>query len=268
MRYLFRPPAAEAAGLLTLPWDQPLEEWDPDLLLEVPQRGISRHVVRFVADERPGLRAQGDRTSGWPATSTRCSASSRSEGCRRSSVLGICVDRPGRPGRDPGDPLPRVLDVLPVRCSPARAARTRPTGCSTRWWSCWSGCTWPASSGATARCPTRCSGSTPARWPPTWSTPRRPSGTRRCRAGQRAYDVDLARERVGARAVRPAGRRAAARRTSTRSRSPTSLRRALRGAVGRADPRGGVRAERAALPDGRAARSGSTTSASTSARWS
>src|SRR3954465_7324874 len=49
MRFLFRPPASDATGLLALPWHQPLEEWDPDLLLEVPQRGISRHVVRFVA---------------------------------------------------------------------------------------------------------------------------------------------------------------------------------------------------------------------------
>ena len=49
MRFLFRPPAAEATGLLRLPWDRPLAEWEPELLLEVPQRGISRHVVRFVA---------------------------------------------------------------------------------------------------------------------------------------------------------------------------------------------------------------------------
>ena len=49
MRFLFRPPADEAAGLLVLPWETPLEEWPEDVLLEVPQRGISRHVVRFVA---------------------------------------------------------------------------------------------------------------------------------------------------------------------------------------------------------------------------
>ena len=51
MRYLFRPPATDAAGLLAMPWHQPLAEWDPALLLDVPQRGISRHVVRFVAVE-------------------------------------------------------------------------------------------------------------------------------------------------------------------------------------------------------------------------
>ena len=49
MRHLFRPPAD--AGLLALPWDQPLEEWDEELLLHVPQRGISRHPVRFVASD-------------------------------------------------------------------------------------------------------------------------------------------------------------------------------------------------------------------------
>ena len=34
-------------GLLTLPWDLPLEEWDGDIIAGLP-RGISRHVVRFV----------------------------------------------------------------------------------------------------------------------------------------------------------------------------------------------------------------------------
>ncbi|HEY3003667.1 MAG TPA: DUF4032 domain-containing protein [Kribbellaceae bacterium] len=34
-------------GLLSLPWDVPLEEWPDDRLVVLP-RGISRHVVRFV----------------------------------------------------------------------------------------------------------------------------------------------------------------------------------------------------------------------------
>jgi hypothetical protein len=50
VRFVFSPPADEAAGLLTLPFDQPLEEWRDPRLVEVRQRGISRHVVRFVAD--------------------------------------------------------------------------------------------------------------------------------------------------------------------------------------------------------------------------
>jgi hypothetical protein len=51
VRFVFSPPAGTAAGLLTLPWHRPLEEWADDRLQEIPQRGLSRHVVRFVADE-------------------------------------------------------------------------------------------------------------------------------------------------------------------------------------------------------------------------
>ncbi|MGD0686371.1 MAG: DUF4032 domain-containing protein [Streptosporangiaceae bacterium] len=50
MRFVFSPPADEAAGLLTLPFGEPLEEWQDERLVEIRQRGISRHVVRFVAD--------------------------------------------------------------------------------------------------------------------------------------------------------------------------------------------------------------------------
>jgi hypothetical protein len=34
-------------ALMTLPWDQPLEEWDSRVCVSLP-RGLSRHVVRFV----------------------------------------------------------------------------------------------------------------------------------------------------------------------------------------------------------------------------
>ena len=51
MHFVFTPPAEAAAGLLDLPWDQPLEEWADDRLTEIPQRGISRHVVRFIAEQ-------------------------------------------------------------------------------------------------------------------------------------------------------------------------------------------------------------------------
>ena len=50
MRFVFSPPADTAAGLLTLPWRRPLEDWEDERLIEIPQRGISRHVVRFVAE--------------------------------------------------------------------------------------------------------------------------------------------------------------------------------------------------------------------------
>jgi hypothetical protein len=47
---VFSPPAGEAAGLLTLPFSEPLEEWQDQRLVQIRQRGLSRHVVRFVAD--------------------------------------------------------------------------------------------------------------------------------------------------------------------------------------------------------------------------
>jgi hypothetical protein len=51
VRFVFTPPAEQAAGLLTLPWAEPLEEWKDERLVEIRQRGISRHVVRFVSDD-------------------------------------------------------------------------------------------------------------------------------------------------------------------------------------------------------------------------
>ncbi len=51
MRFVFSPPADQAAGLLSLPWTEPLEDWRDERLVEIRQRGISRHVVRFAADD-------------------------------------------------------------------------------------------------------------------------------------------------------------------------------------------------------------------------
>src|SRR3954452_20052982 len=93
MRFLFRPPAADATGLLTLPWHQPLEEWDPAILLEVPQRGISRHVVRFVASA--GLVfALKEINEALARHEYRLRGEFEEEGLPTVSVLGICVDRP------------------------------------------------------------------------------------------------------------------------------------------------------------------------------
>ncbi|HVQ96949.1 MAG TPA: DUF4032 domain-containing protein [Mycobacteriales bacterium] len=50
MRFVFSPPADAASALLTLPWREPLEEWQDDRLVQIRQRGLSRHVVRFVAE--------------------------------------------------------------------------------------------------------------------------------------------------------------------------------------------------------------------------
>src|SRR3954453_14265701 len=93
MRFLFRPPAAEATGLLALPWNEPLAEWDPQLLLEVPQRGISRHVVRFVASGGTvfALKEINERLA---RHEYRLLADFEEEGLPTVSVLGICVDRP------------------------------------------------------------------------------------------------------------------------------------------------------------------------------
>lgn len=51
MRFVFSPPAGAEAGLLSLPWREPLAEWRDDRLVTIRQRGISRHVVRFVAED-------------------------------------------------------------------------------------------------------------------------------------------------------------------------------------------------------------------------
>jgi hypothetical protein len=51
VHYVFRPPADVAAGLLSLPWHLPLEDWQDDRLVEIRLRGTSRHVVRFVAEK-------------------------------------------------------------------------------------------------------------------------------------------------------------------------------------------------------------------------
>jgi Domain of unknown function (DUF4032)/Lipopolysaccharide kinase (Kdo/WaaP) family len=50
MRFVFSPPADDVAGLLSLPWTEELADWRDERLVEIRQRGISRHVVRFVAD--------------------------------------------------------------------------------------------------------------------------------------------------------------------------------------------------------------------------
>jgi hypothetical protein len=50
VRFVFAPPGQQAAGLLTLPWTEPLQDWQDSRMVEIRQRGISRHVVRFVAD--------------------------------------------------------------------------------------------------------------------------------------------------------------------------------------------------------------------------
>jgi Domain of unknown function (DUF4032)/Lipopolysaccharide kinase (Kdo/WaaP) family len=95
MRFIFSPPADEAAGLLTLPWSEPLEDWQDERLVEIRMRGISRHVVRFVEDggELYALKAIGERLA---RREYRLLRGLGAAGVPAVSVVGIVVDR----GRD------------------------------------------------------------------------------------------------------------------------------------------------------------------------
>jgi hypothetical protein len=93
MRFLFRPHAVEAAGLLALPWDRPLEDWPEDELLTIPQRGISRHVVRFVAGDGH-VYALKEIVEPLARKEYALLGDFAAEGLPAVEVLGICVDRP------------------------------------------------------------------------------------------------------------------------------------------------------------------------------
>lgn len=92
MRFIFSPPADEAAGLLSLPWSEPLEDWQDERLLEIRMRGISRHVVRFVEDsgELYALKAINERLARREYRLLRGLAAA---GVPAVSVVGIVVDR-------------------------------------------------------------------------------------------------------------------------------------------------------------------------------
>ena len=81
MRFVFSPPAAEAAGLLSLPWAEPLEDWDDERMVEIRQRGIHRHVVRFVTDGATVSRAAGH--VGCADALIRCAGTRQSHGERQ-----------------------------------------------------------------------------------------------------------------------------------------------------------------------------------------
>ena len=95
MRFVFSPPADEAAGLLTLPWEQPLDSWQDERMVEIRQRGISRHVVRFVAEsgELYALKAISERLA---RREYRLLRSLAELNVPAVEVVGIVVDR----GRD------------------------------------------------------------------------------------------------------------------------------------------------------------------------
>jgi tRNA A-37 threonylcarbamoyl transferase component Bud32 len=93
MRFVFSPPAEAAAGLLTLPWDRPLEEWVDDRLTEIPQRGISRHVVRFVVEDGEVF-ALKELPERWARREYQVLRHLKELGIPAVEVLGVAVDRP------------------------------------------------------------------------------------------------------------------------------------------------------------------------------
>ncbi len=97
MRFVFTPPADHAAGLLTLPWSAPLAQWRDERLVEIRQRGISRHVVRFAYDDGTlyALKELNERLARREFRLLRAMAS---RGVPAAEAVGIAVDR------DPDDP--------------------------------------------------------------------------------------------------------------------------------------------------------------------
>ncbi len=93
MRFVFTPPAESATGLLTLPWQEPLETWRGDRLVEIRQRGISRHVVRFVTDEDGGLFALKELPERLARREYKMLRKLAELNVPAVEVVGICVDR-------------------------------------------------------------------------------------------------------------------------------------------------------------------------------
>ena len=265
MRFLFRPPADEAAGLLALPWHQPLEDWTDEHLLEVPQRGISRHVVRFATSDGHvyALKEIDERLARHEYAML---SDFEDEGLPTVSVLGICVDRP--------HDLPAILVTrfLEYSMSYRYLFSSRRVDHSDEqlidtmvelmvrlhlagiFWG-------DASLSNTLFRPD--AGSISAYMVDAETVERQPALSR----GQRLYDVELAVERVAAElmdlemggllpedidpidtAIVPPG--------------------AVRGALGRGDPRGGAPAARSSGTGSPTGCSGSTRSGSPSTRWS
>jgi tRNA A-37 threonylcarbamoyl transferase component Bud32 len=93
MRFVFAPPAESTAGLLSLPWREPIEDWQDDRLVEIRQRGISRHIVRFVAEggQIYALKELDERLA---RREYRLLRELRDLGIPAVEVLGVVVDRP------------------------------------------------------------------------------------------------------------------------------------------------------------------------------
>ena len=103
MKFVFTPPADHAAGLLTLPWSQPLAGWQDERLVEIRQRGISRHVVRFVYDDGT-LYALKELSERLARREYRLLRALGELGIPAVDVVGVAVDRHG-PGRGDEDAI-------------------------------------------------------------------------------------------------------------------------------------------------------------------
>jgi hypothetical protein len=94
VRFVFAPPADSTTGLLSLPWREPIASWTDDRLVEIRQRGISRHEVRFVADAGQifALKELDERLA---RREYRLLRELDRKGIPAVQVLGVVVDRPG-----------------------------------------------------------------------------------------------------------------------------------------------------------------------------
>lgn len=93
MHFVFTPPGESAAGLLDLPWTVPLEDWDDVRLVEIRQRGLSRHTVRFIA-EGGAVYALKELDARLARREYRLLRELRSLGLPAVEVIGVVVDRP------------------------------------------------------------------------------------------------------------------------------------------------------------------------------
>ncbi len=271
MRFVFTPPADHAAGLLTLPWSEPLADWRDERLVEIRQRGISRHVVRFVYDDDT-LYALKELSERLARREYRLLRALAELGIPAVEVVGVAVDRDGpgqrRPGRDPGHQVPQLRGHLP-------GGLLQPPG--------------PAADRRAARRAGRAAGpaapvrvllgrllavqhAVPARRGHAGGVPGR-RGDQRAASGadRRAAAVGRrARHRaVLRRAARPAGGRAAPGRRGAAG-DRRGARAPVRVAVAGADPRGDPASPRSSATGSPSACAGSTSSASTRTRssWS
>jgi hypothetical protein len=153
--------AAEHGGVVTWPFDQPLDDWSIDGMHNVSPActatscGCSRWATRRTSSRSCPIRSR--------SVSGGCCASWPRPACRRPKWSVVVT---GRDDDADGLLITRHLDYsLPYRTLlSGRGLRIPYLGerCWMRWPACWCGCTSPASTGATARCRTPCSGATPA----------------------------------------------------------------------------------------------------------